>query len=86
MRIIKQLLNGFIEVKYLEFQFIRSLNWKSLTRDNRFAESGIRDDESETLFLVEEEKIVFCGPKFIDGCKTTYDLIITSYNYIISFL
>ena len=35
----------------------------------------MRDETSENLFLVDGEKILFCGPKYIDGCKTTYDLI-----------
>ena len=66
---------------YSELEFIRTLNWITLTRDRRFADEGIRHDETETLFLVEEEKIVFCGPKVIDGCKSTYDLNITSFTY-----
>ena len=23
------------------------------------------------IFLVDEEKLIFCGPKIDDGCKTT---------------
>ena len=38
----------------------------------------MRDEKSGNLFLVDGERIVFCGPQLIDGCKTTYDLIYIS--------
>jgi len=29
---------------------------------------------SGTLFLIDEEKLIFCGPEILDGCKTTKSL------------
>ena len=69
--------------------FIRTIDWNSLTSyrsyflgDTRAILTIMRDlDKLWNLFLVDGEKIVFCGPEFKDGCKTTYDLIITSFSY-----
>ena len=31
--------------------------------------------QDRNLFLVDEKKLIFCGPQIIDGCKTTYDFL-----------
>ena len=65
-------------------EFIRTLNWKILTSDSRFSGNnyGVVSDtlleKSGNLFFVDGEKIIFCGPQLIDGCKTTYGFIYIS--------
>ena len=49
-------------------EFIRRLDFNHLTSMyNKWAPA----DFDVNLFLVEGEKLIFCGPEIDDGCKTT---------------
>ena len=71
-------------MKNLEIEFIRTLDWKLLTSSPIVVKNGIDRGEIETPFLVDKDKMIFCGPKLIDGCKTTYDLVFASFIYLVN--
>ena len=56
---------------FSENEFIRTLNLDHLTMYRRFISDILRERADGTLFLIDEEKLIFCGPDIDDGCKTT---------------